>query len=63
MKEIEYSHQRLIELVKEYSSYQDFDSKSQAEGFAKMKENNGQKTAMMKVGNIGDGGKWTVFFK
>ena len=63
MRDVEYSHQRLIELVREYSSYQDFGSKEEAVRFAKMKEDNGQKTAIMKVGNIGDGGKWTVFFK
>ena len=58
MREEPYSHQRLVELVKEYDKHEAFNTKDEAERYSDMQVGNGFKTVGMRLG-----GQWHVFMK
>ena len=62
MKEVPYSHDRMIEVVKEYPEYEHFNNKEEAVIHAQEKERQGYSAAIMKIG-VGTGAGWNVFLK
>ena len=62
MKEVAYSHDRMVELVREYSSCEEFTTKEDAIIHAQELDRKGYKTAIMKIG-IGNNAGLNVFFK
>jgi hypothetical protein len=56
MKEVEYSHQDLVQLVRESLEYESFSTKQGAIKYAEMKEKKGYRTSIMQVKSL-----WFVF--